>query len=1224
MEIIDQYAADFVVEIYEVCSRSGCDIWGMADVDLEQQAEQFVKITAKSHQSRQNQHAPPSLLYWMGYRLFETYRDEGLCPALDGVCTGLDGHVKLAVACCNAGLSLATNTAHRTVLLYRLPEMLAKLYETKGTGGRYLDQSLAISRELVLITTGPEGEDWQALRTEALEQTSTALEHRYAEKKEPRDLYEALHLCQEALRLTNDLTRQASLRSRLAEIHRRRFEMGWDLPLIDEAIREGTAVCNACRGDKDTLAQALSMLSGYHHSKYEHSHHPSDLESAVDIATRAVKLEPQPIPIRIECLLSRCVALGSRYTRDGNHTDMDDALKAGFEASNLAGKDTVSRVAISSTLAELYLVRNAREGQLSDAEEAGRQAKIAVALAPFGVAARLSALSIQLSAVCARYVAIPDSSIRDEAQDIANEIEKHTSEQDPTLGLIWINLGWLHHCRYRETENIWHLELAIDAARKAVNLILETSPIRADAEASLGGRLLGLYKRDRLEATLNEAIKYLKTAEARVPDSSSVKARHLGHLAAALMKRSDATNDKDKQDSDRKEALAMFKSAAANELGTPSDRIGCAQRAIEILVVQGKTSEAKALADEAMKLLPLACLRYTCKEDQQRAMMRIPGFASEAASLSLLANDVEKAVEWLELGRGVILGYTMDDAADLSTLRADHPDFVRRYESLVRRGSADQVEAYRNLALPVHLAEGWEETIQEHLQVASGVRDVIAAALGREQRQAAQDLNLCIEEIRKLEGHERFRMPLVPDDWKALASTGPIVMVNMSDIGRHAILITPKDVTAIELQDSRRDNATHRPQRVYRGPGQDRPTDRDIVDADSPQTDPGMERFSSLWTNCVRPVLEKLKKMGCLHVAADQAERGLPRVWWIGCGDASSLPFHAAGLDFNEGSANNALSIVSSYTPTLKALAYSRSRALRLSRYPHGGRDNKVVTSSIERSITSVLGSSNKSGSAVKNGPVEDETTRAGLTPPTQAPCAAIAGRTSTPESILLVTMPTTPGQRDLPGVNAESKALREACKDHYLIEELEHPTAAQVLDKFVDSTIVHFACHGFSDPVYPSNSRLMLQKNGISTSATTTGKKNKPVRIVVEDRLTLKDVSIAAFEAGGESRIWLAVLSACSTAETRAMWLADEGLHLAAGFQAAGFAHVVGTLWRAEDDACRRVTEHFYTYLNGEAAKKRGREAVVAEALWHAVMMLRKETGCGPDLWAPFVHFGV
>lgn len=1201
LTLIDHFTAEFVRDIY-----GRYDIRNVDDTHMEQQVQQFTE-------SKAGRGKVPSLLYCMGYRLFQKCKDEGFCP-------DSEGYVKLAVACCNAGLELTPgNIGNRAVFLYRLPEMLLKLYENTGKDG-YLDRSLDVSRELIQISAGLESEDWQALRTEALEQTATALEHRYAERKNPRDLYEALYFCQEALKLTDDVARRASLRSRLAEIHRRRFERDWGLSLIDKAIEEGEAVCDACREGDGTRAQALSMLSGYHHSKYEHSHNPSDLASAVAIARKAVALTKQPISVRIECLLSLCVGLGSSYARDGNSEDMDHAINAGKEASDLAVADPVSRVAIFSTLAELYLVRNAREGRLSDAGEAAQLAKKAVVLAPVGVAIRLSALGIQISALCAKYVATPDSSIRQEALELAREIERDTSAQDPARGLVFINLGWLHHCQYRETGQVSHLKSAIEAARKAVNLIPETNPMRADAEASLGGRLLGLYKRDRSGATLDEAIEYLRVAETRVPDSSTVRVRHLGHLAAALMKRSDATSDKEKQDSDREKALAMFESAAANELGTPIDRIGCAQRAIEILFVQGRMLKANALADKAMKLLPLACLRYTCKEDQQRAMMRIPDFASEAASLSLIVNEVEKAVQQLELGRGVILGYTMDDAADLSALREFHPELAHRYESLVTRGSADQVEIYRNSALPVHLAEEWEETIQ--VQVASELRDVIAAALDREQRQAAQELDLCIEEIRQLEGHEKFRMPLAPGDWRALASAGPIVMVNMTKFGRHAVLITPYSVTAIELQDPLRGNAVRRLGGCHPDPGQSPPTDRDIDGADFPQTDSGMERFSSLWTDCVKPVLEELKRMGCLD--AGQLERGSPRIWWIGCGGASSLPFHAAGLDFEEGSANNALGIVSSYTPTLKALAYSRSRALRLSRRPSGDRDDKVVTSSSESNVTSVLGSTIGSGSDAKDQLVDDGTTRAVLTLPTQAPCAATAKGTRMPDLILLVTMPTTPGQRDLPAVDAESAALREACKDQYLIEELRHPTAAQVLERFVESSILHFACHGFSDPVYPSESRLMLQKEETVTTATTTTMKNKAERRLVEDRLTLKHVSLAAREAGGESRFWLAVLSACSTAETRAMWLADEGLHLAAGFQVAGFAHVVGTLWRAEDDACRRVTKHFYTYLNGDAVKKRGREAAVAEALRHAVMALRRETGCGPDLWAPFVHFGV
>lgn len=65
-------------------------------------------------------------------------------------------------------------------------------------------------------------------------------------------------------------------------------------------------------------------------------------------------------------------------------------------------------------------------------------------------------------------------------------------------------------------------------------------------------------------------------------------------------------------------------------------------------------------------------------------------------------------------------------------------------------------------------------------------------------------------------------------------------------------------------------------------------------------------------------------------------DRDVPRVWWIGSGLASSMPFHAAGFhpDLNCADSNdNAYSMaISSYVPSIKAVAHARSRARRAER----------------------------------------------------------------------------------------------------------------------------------------------------------------------------------------------------------------------------------------------------------------------------------------------------
>ncbi len=106
------------------------------------------------------------------------------------------------------------------------------------------------------------------------------------------------------------------------------------------------------------------------------------------------------------------------------------------------------------------------------------------------------------------------------------------------------------------------------------------------------------------------------------------------------------------------------------------------------------------------------------------------------------------------------------------------------------------------------------------------------------------------------------------------------------------------------------------------------------------------------------------------------------------------------------------------------------------------------------------------------------------------------------------------------------------------------------------------------------------------------------------------------------QQQLWVAFLSACSTVQVKANDFADEGLHLASAFQVAGFAHVIGALWSANDDTCTRIAGEFYTELIKQNEKEVG-QRVVAEALWQAVIRIRSEPNSDFSSWAPFVYIG-
>lgn len=281
------------------------------------------------------------------------------------------------------------------------------------------------------------------------------------------------------------------------------------------------------------------------------------------------------------------------------------------------------------------------------------------------------------------------------------------------------------------------------------------------------------------------------------------------------------------------------------------------------MVLQKKWDQASSLAQAAIKLLPFVCDRYFTREDQRYAISQISGLASDACSLSIITGHVHQGLQQLEFGRGIILGYLMDIRSNLAKLQNDHPGLANEYNSL-------RFKAYTD--------------IEER-------GPVIREKLLQERREAATCLENCLHRIRLESGYERFLLEPTMDELQQSASEGPIVIVNATDIGCDAIIVTTSKVQAIALPER---DSFKAPSIFQRRLGRYRTIDhqqwkyleRDVED-DTGGAD--FEQMSWLWFCCVNPILKELEDIQ----ASDSHD--LPRVWWIGTGIASSFPFHAAG-----------------------------------------------------------------------------------------------------------------------------------------------------------------------------------------------------------------------------------------------------------------------------------------------------------------------------------------
>jgi CHAT domain-containing protein len=205
---------------------------------------------------------------------------------------------------------------------------------------------------------------------------------------------------------------------------------------------------------------------------------------------------------------------------------------------------------------------------------------------------------------------------------------------------------------------------------------------------------------------------------------------------------------------------------------------------------------------------------------------------------------------------------------------------------------------------------------------------------------------------------------------------------------------------------------------------------------------------------------------------------------------------------------------------------------------------------------------------------------------------------------ILFVSMPRTPGHRDLSYVVQEIAALDCIVPTSAPRTILTTPSKKDVQQNIRSSQIVHFACHGKSNLINPSQSQLLLSDYQSETFAVTD---------IIALRLA-------------EPR--LAYLSACYAANIRVEGLLDESIHIASAFQLAGFPHVIGTLWTINDCHSVNVSKAVYTAMvNDKGEVDVGR---AAEGLHSAVRQLRetrvddsRKVGEDPLVWASYIYLG-
>lgn len=588
---------------------------------------------------------------------------------------------------------------------------------------------------------------------------------------------------------------------------------------------------------------------------------------------------------------------------------------------------------------------------------------------------------------CALFDRYKHTGIMKDLEQAISTIQRVTvlvPDSHPDHLLCLTNLPIMLEERYRSTRNMDDFDKAISTARQVRSATARENPGFASCAYRLGRllyrRLVLTVNKPLSEADLDnpeEKQEFFSIRERLQygPDIPEEKKQFfrtvLGLRYALLNPISTESGQQSPLAQDLLEALDSFDDASQCLAAIPRMRLRSFRGAVAILEFLQEWDRASEVTQRTVKLLPLVCGRHLDRKDQQHAIKEITGIATDACSLSIKTERVEQAQQ-VEYGRGLILGYLIDNKSDISLLRQADASLANEFEEL-------RFKAFR----PIPEAE--------------------PAIRQQKRAKAVQLFNTCLDRIRQIPGHESFRKKPEVKELLKSATEGPVVVVNITTISSDAITVSRSGFKSIALPEMSLEGTSFLNEAFGRhsfmGEDDEEYYDRDIQSEAAP-TDTYSDNFlSHLWTSYVKPILMELYK------EYPESEKPL-RIWWIGTGVASSLPFHAA--EDHSTDENTLSQAISSYTPTIKALLHARS--------------------CFEKS-------------AANRGPKA---------------------------SLLVVTMPETPGHTSLPGVTQEASAIETAVGDMFTVNHLMQPSVESVIGEIGRSDIVHFACHGLSDQVIP------------------------------------------------------------------------------------------------------------------------------------------------------------
>lgn len=919
-----------------------------------------------------------------------------------------------------------------------LSVVLNRLYELTGDPAD-LDRLVAAARKT--LEAFPRGDEE---RLPVASNLALALLQRASHHGSVRDLTEAVSLLKDELSgpAPNDMGRTRCL-AVLGQASASLFEFSGDRADLNDGIDWQREALDALSTNDPLYTAYATHLSRTYLLRARWGGGRSDLDEAVRLARLGLTGFPEATPDRARALSELVSVLTIRFEANGDSGALDEALRHNDELASLVPEGSPHwwvYLLDAVTLHRLRFTVTADPADLNRAVALGRRARDAVGEDFHELPAVLHALLLGLKT---RVEHTGDSADLTEAVLIGHLMQPMT-EHYPDAGFVMAEISSMLALRYHRFHRVQDLDEAITWLEEGLARLPTAHHDFPAKTVDLSRLLRDRYRRDRVPEDLDRAVEKSREAFALAASESGLVTlpMFVSGLADALRDRFEATGDR----ADLDEAISLSRESVNTEYATVAERAHAfmtlafhlearaalpgtaprdAEESIELyervwetdtastsLRVSAAARGARAaqtadparalrLFEGAVGLLPRTAPHQTLQEDQQVSLVGSAGIAADAAALTLddTRRDEEerawRALELLEAGRAVTLGHGLTMRADLSELWKRHPESALRF--------------------------GWlRDTLNTSEQGTS-------KAVAPDRHELAAEFDELIAHVRTLPGFSRFCLPPNREDLLSQAAEGPVVVVNSSARRCDALVLTTDRLIHVPLTSLLWEELADRASRfdhglsVIRHPRTE-PEQRAVAQKDI------AEILGWVWDHVTGPVLDAL---GCDRQVTSPEQADWPRVWWVPVGLMGMLPLHASGHHGDAADDPHRRTVldrvVSSYTPTVRALGHTRARA-----------------------------------------------------------AGATSGDTA---STLIVGMPTTPGlaeRADLHHVPEEVAKINGHLPGATVLcapdsdgsdvpGSLGTPTGGAVMDLLSGVQIAHFACHGTSHPTNPALSQLHL-----------------------------------------------------------------------------------------------------------------------------------------------------